>query len=125
MSGEPTRYKGLIIGRPVLDNLGMCARYTLCPPGNLLAAQFGLPAVPDRRPWFNVAPSQQIPVIGSKPEGRRGLALFKWGFVPHWADRDDGPKPVNAKAETIAQCVMFGDSLRERRCVVPTDGFYE
>ena len=32
---------------------------------------------------------------------------------------------MNAKAETVAQSVLFGDSIRKRRCVVPADGFYE
>jgi putative SOS response-associated peptidase YedK len=54
-----------------------------------------------------------------------GRVLFKWGFVPHWTQGDGGPKPVNAKAETVAQSVMFGESLRKRRCIVPSDGFYE
>jgi putative SOS response-associated peptidase YedK len=103
----------------------MCARYTIRTPADLLAARFGLPSVPDLRPRFNVSPTQAVPVIGAKPDGRRGLALFKWGFIPHWAHEDNGPRPVNAKAETVAQSVMFGDSLRKRRCIVPADGFYE
>jgi putative SOS response-associated peptidase YedK len=111
--------------KPVTDNAGMCARYTIRTPADLLAARFGLPAVPDLRPRFNVAPSQQIPVIGSKPDGGRGLALFKWGFVPHWADERPKMRPVNAKAETVAQSVMFGESFRKRRCLVLADGFYE
>jgi putative SOS response-associated peptidase YedK len=109
----------------VRNNPGMCARYTIQTPADLLATRFGLPQVPDLRPRFNVAPSQLVPVVGSKPDGRRGLALFKWGFVPHWAQDDSGPKPVNAKSKTVAQSVMFGESLRKRRCLVVADGFYE
>lgn len=104
----------------------MCARYTLHTPADLLAERFGLNQVPDLRPRYNVSPTQAVPVIGTKVGGHgRGLALFKWGFVPHWAHDDSGPKPVNAKAETVASSVMFGDSFRKRRCLVPADGFYE
>jgi putative SOS response-associated peptidase YedK len=103
----------------------MCARFTLRTPPDLLAARFGLPQAPDLRPRYNVSPTQSVPVVGSKPDGRRGLALFKWGFIPHWANDATGPRPVNAKAETVAQSVLFGESLRKRRCVVPADGFYE
>jgi putative SOS response-associated peptidase YedK len=103
----------------------MCARYTLRTPPDLLAARFGLPQVPDLRPRYNVSPTQLVPVVGAKPDGRRGLALFKWGFIPHLTDNAQGPRPVNAKAETVAQSVMFGESLRKRRCIVPADGFYE
>jgi putative SOS response-associated peptidase YedK len=103
----------------------MCARYTVRTPADFLAARFGVPSVPDLRPRFNVAPSQSVPVVGAKANGGRPLALFKWGFVPSWAGDDPKMRPVNAKAETVAQSPMFGDSLRQRRCLVVADGFYE
>jgi putative SOS response-associated peptidase YedK len=103
----------------------MCARFTIYTPADQLAERFGLVQVPTLTPRYNVAPSQLVPVIGAKPDGRRGLSLFKWGFVPHWAQDNPKMRPVNAKAETVAQSPMFGESLRKRRCLVPADGFYE
>jgi putative SOS response-associated peptidase YedK len=104
----------------------MCARYTLRSPADLLAERFGLLQPPDLQPRFNIAPSQLIPVIGTKAGGRgRGLTLLKWGFVPHWAQDDTGPKPVNARSERIATTPMFADAFRHRRCIIPADGFYE
>ena len=104
----------------------MCARFTLYTPGTVVAERFNLAQVPDLVPRYNVAPGQPLPVIGTKVGGQgRGLALFRWGFVPHWAQDDSGPKPVNAKAETVASSVMFADSFRRRRCLVPADGLYE
>jgi putative SOS response-associated peptidase YedK len=104
----------------------MCARYTLLSPADLLAERFGLLQPPDLWPRFNIAPSQQAPVIGTKAGSKaRGLALFKWGFIPHWAQGDPGKKPVNARAETVATTPMFADALRQRRCIVLADGFYE
>jgi putative SOS response-associated peptidase YedK len=58
-------------------------------------------------PRYNVAPSQLIAVVGSKASGGRGLAMFKRGFVPYWAEDAKGLKPVNAKAETIAEKPAF------------------
>ena len=103
----------------------MCARFTLRSPADLLAERFGLLQVPSLTPRFNIAPSQLIPVIGAKAGGGRGLAMFKWGFIPHWAQDDKGMKPVNARAETVATTPMFSESFRRRRCIVPADGFYE
>ena len=38
---------------------------------------------PDLKPNYNVAPSQDVPVILHK--GSNQLALFKWGLIPYWA----------------------------------------
>src|SRR6476646_6319589 len=104
----------------------MCARFTLFTPGDRIARMFRLGQVPTLQPRYNVAPSQLVAVIGTKASGSgRGLAMFRWGFVPHWADGPNGPRPVNAKAETAAGKPMFGDSFRRRRCLIPADGFYE
>jgi putative SOS response-associated peptidase YedK len=95
-------------------------------PADLLAERFGLLQPPDLSPRFNIAPSQLVPVIGTKAGGHaRGLAMFKWGFIPHWANDDKGMKPVNARAETVATKPMFADSFRLRRCIVLADSFYE
>jgi putative SOS response-associated peptidase YedK len=103
----------------------MCARYTLRAPPDLIAELFGLADVPHFDPRYNVAPSQFVPVVGAKPDGRRGLSLFRWGFVPSWAEEGLKVRPVNAKAETVATAPMFRDSFHKRRCLVPADGFYE
>jgi putative SOS response-associated peptidase YedK len=115
------------IRRP--DNTPMCARYIIHTDHLdplLLAELFGLvepPALPSR---YNVAPSQLVPVVGAKPDGRRGLSQFKWGFVANWEnDAKKAMRPVNAKADTVASSSLFGDSFRKRRCLMIATGFYE
>lgn len=104
----------------------MCARFTLFTRGDAVAEQFHLGEVPDLQPRYNVAPSQLIAVVGTKAGGGgRGFAQFTWGFVPAWATTPTGPRPVNAKSETVAEKPMFRDSFRKRRCLIPADGFYE
>ena len=104
----------------------MCARFTLITPGSLIAERFNLAQVPNLTPRYNVAPSQLVAVIGTKAGGSgRGFALFRWGFIPRWANDSKGPRPVNAKAETVAETASFRDSFRDRRCLIPADGFYE
>jgi len=49
------------------------------------------------------------------------VATVKWGF-PHW--KNSGVI-INARAETALEKNMFKKPLRERRCVIPSSGFFE
>ena len=103
----------------------MCGRFTLTMSTELVAAQFEVPDPPLLTARYNVAPSQVIAVVGLKPDGqRRGIALLRWGLVPHWANTpNDGKRMINVRAESVRY--KFGDILREKRCLIPRDGFYE
>ena len=105
----------------------MCGRFTLSTATEDVARTFEVPDFKPLQPRYNVAPSQLVAVIGLKPDGKtRGMIRVTWGFVPHWAnDPAAGPKPINAKAETIRWKAPFADSFREKRCVIPADGFFE
>ena len=51
---------------------------------------------------------------------------LRWGLIPFWSkDADIGYRTINAKAESIDTKPAFRDAFRQRRCLVPTDGFYE
>ena len=76
---------------------------------------------------YNGAPSQHLLVIRENHRtGERSLDLLTWGLIPNWCqDPTGGRKPINAKAETIADKPTFRDAYRLRRCIVPVDGFFE
>ena len=42
-----------------------------------------------------------------------------------WAEKKGGRPLINARAETLATQPAFAESFRERRCLIPADGFYE
>ena len=51
---------------------------------------------------------------------------MRWGFIPDWYKSiNDGPLLINARSETIAQKPAFKEASRYRRCLIPSDGFYE
>jgi putative SOS response-associated peptidase YedK len=58
--------------------------------------------------------------------GERALGRLRWGLIPaRWAERRPGPPLINARAETLEHQPAFAASFRERRCLIPADGFYE
>src|SRR5688572_28797440 len=73
---------------------------------------------------YNVAPSQLALVMTN--EKPRELQLFKWGLVPSWSnDPAIGNRMINAKSETVFEKPSFKNLIRNRRCLVVSDGFYE
>lgn len=105
----------------------MCGRFAITLPTDAMAALFDalpsndLPAVPN----FNVCPTDQVHAVTNEGGARR-LVSMRWGFVPHWYKTPgDGPLLINARAETIAEKPAFRAACRERRCIIPADGFYE
>ena len=50
-----------------------------------LALAFGVPFAVDLKARYNVAPSQELPVVRIDREGTRELAAMRRGLIPHWA----------------------------------------
>ncbi|MCC6305180.1 MAG: SOS response-associated peptidase [Rhodobacteraceae bacterium] len=105
----------------------MCGRFVITHPAAALAALFeavpanDLPAVPR----YNVCPTQRVAAV-TAADGARRLVVLRWGFLPAWYKAPgDGPLLVNARAETVAARPAFRTAARERRCLIPADGFYE
>jgi putative SOS response-associated peptidase YedK len=80
----------------------------------------------DAAPRYNVAPTQPLTVVRQRPEEGRTVEQVRWGLIPSFADSaKDGAKRINARAETVATSPSFRSSFARRRCIVPSDGFYE
>ena len=104
----------------------MCGRYTYFPREfSDLRLTWNVDEVFDSKPRYNIAPTQEAPVI-VKSAGKRNLELFRWGLIPWWAkDPTIGNRMINARAETLAEKPAFKDLLGKRRCLVLADGFFE
>jgi len=107
----------------------MCGRYTLRLKAEELSEQLNLPFEGGDE-WslsYNVAPSQFVPVLVNEPYPQ--LRLMQWGLIPHWSKPAPGGKAVegliNARSETVTEKPAFRDAFRQRRCLIPADGFYE
>ena len=99
----------------------MCGRYALFRWSPAFAAQPGFPD--DQQPHWNLAPGSQILMVRGGEKGAE-LARGRWGLTPAWL-QDLSKSPAHARAESLAEQPMFRESFRERRCLIPANGFYE
>jgi putative SOS response-associated peptidase YedK len=80
---------------------------------------------------FNVQPSTDVPILRLHPQSRahsdqRELTLARWGLVPAWWKESKPPKfTFNARLEEAAEKSMWRQPLRNSRCLVPAEGWYE
>src|SRR3954447_10616885 len=103
----------------------MCGRYTLRSNAHAVAALCNLPSIPDLKARFNIAPTQLVPVVRATSAGRE-LTMLRWGLIPSWAkDPKIANALINARSETAADKPSFRSAFKRRRCLLPSDGFYE
>ena len=102
----------------------MCGRYSFVAPTPALEQRFEAKFTEPTPPNYNAAPSQRLPIITNAAPGQ--IQLLRWGLVPAWSrDPAGGPKPINARAETLAEKPSFRMLLARRHCLVLADSFYE
>lgn len=103
----------------------MCGRYSFAIDDELIRERFGVTvrsAIYKAR--YNCAPTQDLAVISNEEPDR--LNFFRWGLIPFWSkDPSIGNKLINAKSETIHEKPAFKSSIKNRRCLVLSDGFFE
>src|SRR5258705_6969673 len=104
----------------------MCSRYFLDADGNVIAYTFQVPVHERILKRFNIAPTQEAPVVRLSRDGEREVALLRWGLVPFWAKNlKIGTRTINARSEGIESKPAFRDAVKSRRCIVPATGFFE
>jgi len=106
----------------------MCGRFTITDPLDAIMERY-MASVSEGfeyRQNYNAAPMQFIPTIIAGKDGKNKLGSLRWGLVPSWAKDDKiGNKMINARAETLTEKTSFKRLISSKRCIVPTNGFYE
>jgi putative SOS response-associated peptidase YedK len=104
----------------------MCGRY-VSPDEASIEREFNLVHQEWQFPSsFNVAPTQQVPILREIAGERRG-SVVRWGLIPFFA-RGEPPKysTINARIETIDTAASYrGPWNRGQRCLQVASGFYE
>jgi putative SOS response-associated peptidase YedK len=68
------------------------------------------------------------PVITAEEPDK--LRMYRWGLIPHWVKEESQAKEIrtmtlNAKSETVFEKPSFKFSIRKKRCLIPSTGFFE
>jgi putative SOS response-associated peptidase YedK len=107
----------------------MCGRFSLHAAAEEITEAFGVAIGDDALPLlprYNVAPTDPMPIVRHDKHGQRKLEICKWGLIPFWAKTHKiAARHINARSEKADTTGAFRYPFRERRCLVPTDGFYE
>ncbi|OBI84538.1 SOS response-associated peptidase [Mycobacterium sp. E740] len=86
---------------------------------------------------YNVAPTTTISTVvkrHSEPddEATRRVRSMRWGLIPSWAKTTEeggpetkGPLLINARSDKLTTSPAFRSSAKNKRCLVPMDGWYE
>jgi len=95
----------------------MCGRYKVTETGEKIWEWFDIHGKPlVLTPHWNIAPAQEIAVIRVVHE----LTFLRWGLKSPRA-KSGG---FNVRVESLA-APAYREAIRQRRCLIPADGFYE
>jgi putative SOS response-associated peptidase YedK len=119
----------LPFGDGTRQTVPMCGRFAMDDQVNELLESFveehGAKALRDWRASFNIAPTQQVPVL-REHSGQREVLSVRWGMVSPGSPTFGGGKPVfNARIETVSTNGLFKRPFAESRCIVFASGYYE
>lgn len=103
----------------------MCGRFSQSKSKQDIKKRFNVKKVSDEIvPLFNIAPDQNIPVILN--ESPEEVTTARWGLVPSWSKEEKSPySMINARSETLLEKPAYKRLVKNRRCLVIADSFYE
>lgn len=102
----------------------MCGRYALSVSPEALQIFIGLIRLFTFPARYNIAPTQEAPVVRLTDQGRE-LHDLRWGLIPSWSREKPKAPLINARTEGIFEKPSFRVPIRRQRCLVPASGFYE
>ena len=87
---------------------------------------------PNLQPLDNIRPTDRAPIIRpldpTDPSAGVEIVQARWDLIPwFWKQPIKAKKflATNARSETVHTTAAFKEAFKRRRCLIPTDGFYE
>jgi putative SOS response-associated peptidase YedK len=88
---------------------------------SVFGLEWDLPA-----PRFNIGPNQIVPIFVRNEADQPVATVARWNLIPRF---DQGGQSVylrtNARSEEVLTKPSYREAIQRRRCLVPSDGFYE
>jgi len=69
---------------------------------------------------YNIAPTINIPIFTNK----KVYTYAHFGLIPSWAQNRSSLN-INARSETVFEKNSFRESYKQRRCIIPVNGYFE
>ena len=73
---------------------------------------------------YNAHPTQKLPVIKFYSTGKI-LEELQWGLTSSWVQEREVRSLINARLETLGEKITFKNLIKNYRCLVVADGYYE
>jgi len=101
----------------------MCGRFTMTAEKEDIMSEFEISLCDiDFKPAYNIAPTQEVIVLLKE----KNFQLFRWGLIPSWAKEINSKyHMINARAESLTEKQAYRSLVKEKRCIIIGDGFYE
>jgi putative SOS response-associated peptidase YedK len=117
----------------------MCGRYALSKLPEELLKEFSIQSSVANLPIlpadWNIAPTREIYIIKGENVNSgaghvRTLATTSWGIIAPWSKDATSAlrsqsQAINARSESVDSKPTFRSAFRNRRCLIPADGYYE
>ncbi|BDS14407.1 SOS response-associated peptidase [Aureispira anguillae] len=101
----------------------MPTRFSFSASKEKMKRQFNLDIKKELQQSFNIGATQNAYILTNNS---LDLQIFGWGLIPHWAkDKSVGTNLITAQVEGIASKLSFRLPIRQRRCLVFADSYYE
>lgn len=86
---------------------------------------FEIPLFPEKfQARYNIAPGATLITVANIDHN--SISVMNWGMIPVWAKENQFTRPlINARAESIWDKPSFKNLIRDRRAIIPINGFYE
>jgi putative SOS response-associated peptidase YedK len=105
----------------------MCGRFVTYIPLEDIIKDFDIDItlIDSYTPSYNISPSNEVLSVYEKNK-KIVLSKFRWGLIPFWTkDISIGYKMINARSESLSEKKSYKPLLKNKRCGIVSNGFYE